>query len=252
MGRRLIANRFFFFVMPPFFFRFIRKWQNPHRPAASPPSAKRRCLRLRSAGKNAEVFRCNSQKCTIPGKRHLPAGAVSFSNVLSTIILHYNRLSRSFWLQLLIIPVRVLRRRVSNRFDHTEILRFLLQFLHHSALKTPFISKIKQVLKFIAFFQSESSKRHFIGYPAPLIHIVGIIGTEIAPIPVIHKERMAMVIVKFESGQNRFTQRTKGFLLADLNVPVTASYSTPCLLRYCSSRRMSIRWSRINRCAFGP
>lgn len=162
------------------------------------------------------------------------------------------RLSRSSWLKLLVIPVWVLRRRVSNRFDHTERPRFLLQFLHHSALKAPFISKIKQVLKFITFFQSESSKRHFIGYPAALIHIVGIIGTEIAPIPVIHKERMAMVIVKFESGQNRFTQRTKGFLLADLNVPVTASYSTPCLLRYCSSRRMSIRWSRINRCAFVP
>ena len=162
------------------------------------------------------------------------------------------RLSRSSWLKILVIPVRVLGRGISNRFDHTERLRFLLQFLHHSALETPFISKIKQVLKFIAFFQSQSSKWHLVGYPAALIHIVGIIGSEIAPIPVIHKERMAMVIVKFESVQNCFTQRTKDFLLADLNIPVTASYSTPCLLRYCSSRRMSIRWSRINRCAFVP
>lgn len=162
------------------------------------------------------------------------------------------RPSRSSWLKLLVIPIWVLRRRISNRFDHTEILRFLLQFLHHSALETPFISKIKQVLKFIAFFQSQSSKWHLVGDPAALIHIVGIIGSEIAPIPVIHKERMAMVIVKFESVQNCFTQRIKDFLLADLNVPVTASYSTPCLLRYCSSRRMSIRWSRINRCAFAP
>lgn len=39
----------------------------------------------------AEVFRCNSQKCTIPGKRDLPAGDVSFSNVLSTTVLHYKR-----------------------------------------------------------------------------------------------------------------------------------------------------------------
>ena len=156
------------------------------------------------------------------------------------------RLSRSSWLKLLVIPARVLRRWVSNRFDHTEILRFLLQFLHHSALKTPFISKIKQILKFIAFFQSKSSKWHLVGHSAALIHIVGIIGTEIAPIPVIHKERMAMVIVNFESIQNRFTQCAKGFLLTDLNVPVTASYSTPCLLRYCSSRRMSIKWSSTN------
>ena len=162
------------------------------------------------------------------------------------------RRSRSSWLWLLVIPARVLRRRVSNRFDHTERLRFLLQFLHHSALETPFISKIKQILEFIAFFQSQSSKGHLIGHSAALIHIVGIIGSEIAPIPIVHKERMAMVIVKFESVQNCFTQRTKDFLLADLNVPVTASYSTPCLLRYCSSRRMSIRWSRMNRCAFVP
>ena len=82
------------------------------------------------------------------------------------------RLSRSSWLKLLVIPARILRRRVSNRFDHTERLRFLLQFLHHSALKTPFISKIKQVLKFIAFFQSKSSKWHLVGHSATLIHIV--------------------------------------------------------------------------------
>lgn len=96
------------------------------------------------------------------------------------------RPSRSSWFKLLVIPIRVLRRQISSRLDHTGVSRFLLQFLHHSALKTPFISKIKQVLKFITFFQSESSKRHFIGYPAPLIHIVGIIGGKIAPIPVIH------------------------------------------------------------------
>jgi len=48
--------------------------QNPHRPAASPPSVKKSCLRLCSAGKNAEAFRWYSQKCTIPGKRDLPAG----------------------------------------------------------------------------------------------------------------------------------------------------------------------------------
>ena len=62
-----------------------------HKPVALPPSARRRCLRLRLVGRNAEVFRCNSQKCTIPGKQPLPAGAVSFSNVLSTMVLHYKR-----------------------------------------------------------------------------------------------------------------------------------------------------------------
>ena len=156
------------------------------------------------------------------------------------------RPSRSSWLKLLVIPIRVLRRRISNRFDHTGVSRFLLQFLHHPALKTPFISKIKQVLKFIAFFQPKSSKRHLVGYPAALIHIVRIIGGKIAPIPIVHKERMAMVIVKFKSIQNCFTQCTKGFLLTDLNVPVTASYSTPCLLRYFSSRSISIKWSSTN------
>ena len=63
-----------------------------HKPVALPPSARRRCLRLRLAGKNAGVFRCNSQKCTIPGKRYSPAGAVSLSLALSTIFLHYKRI----------------------------------------------------------------------------------------------------------------------------------------------------------------
>ena len=63
-----------------------------HKPVALPPSARRRCLRLRLVGKNAEVFRCNSQKCTIPGKRYSPAGAVFLSLALSTIFLHYKRI----------------------------------------------------------------------------------------------------------------------------------------------------------------
>ena len=49
-------------------------------------------MRLRLVGKNAEVFRCNSQKCTIPGKRYSPAGAVFLSLALSTIFLHYKRI----------------------------------------------------------------------------------------------------------------------------------------------------------------
>ena len=91
VGRTLIANRFSFFVMLPFSFRFIRKRKNTHRPTTSPPSVKSRCLRLRLVGRNAEVFRCNSQKCTIPGKQPSPAGDCAFSNVLSTIVLHYKR-----------------------------------------------------------------------------------------------------------------------------------------------------------------
>ena len=152
--------------------------KNPHRPAASPPSVKKRCLRLCSVEKIRKFFAVIRKNARSPASVICLPGMFSFQMSCPRWFCITNvRLSRSSWLWLLVIPAWVLGRRISNRFDHTEILRFLLQLLHHSALETPFISTIKQVLKFIAFFQSQSSKWHLVGYPAALIHIVGIIGT---------------------------------------------------------------------------
>ena len=72
-------------------------------------------------------------------------------------------------------------------------------------------------------FQSKSVKRHPIGYAASPIHIIGIKGIVIAPIPVIHEKCVAVVIVKPKGFQNCLTQQSQRLVLADLNMPVAAT-----------------------------
>ena len=89
-------------------------------------------MRLRLVGKNAEVFRCNSQKCTIPGKRYSPAGAVFLSLALSTIFLHYKRIVE-FQIPML-IQIHILS---NGRPWVWGLLSFggdgeLLEYLHHN------------------------------------------------------------------------------------------------------------------------
>lgn len=89
VGRRLIANRFFFFVMPPFSFVLsesgrIRTDRLLHRHLQR--DAVCVCGLRERMRKLFAVIRKNARS---PASVICLPGAVSFSNVLSTMVLHY-------------------------------------------------------------------------------------------------------------------------------------------------------------------